>query len=163
MKRLVLLGLGLVLVVPNAAIVHKERVLATGTPMLLELAPVDPRSLIQGDYMRLDYALVRTLPADPQHAAWPRHGKLVVTVDSQGVARFVRRHDASVPLAAAEHLLTYRRRDDAIRVGSDAFFFQEGHAPLYESARYGELRVAPSGTSVLVGLRDADRRRLGPE
>jgi hypothetical protein len=28
-------------------------------------------------------------------------------------------------------------------------------------ARFGELRVAPDGTSVLVGLRDADLHPLG--
>ena len=58
-KALLAAGLVLVLAVPNALVVQKERLLASGTPMLLELAPVDPRSLIQGDYMRLDYAVVR--------------------------------------------------------------------------------------------------------
>ena len=40
--------------------------------MLLELAPVDPRSLIQGDYMRLDYAIARDLAgARTGHATAP--------------------------------------------------------------------------------------------
>src|SRR5918999_5683153 len=93
---LVAAGLVLVLAVPNALIVQKERLLAAGTPMLLELAPVDPRSLIQGDYMSLDYAMVRQI-AD-SNGAVPRTGKVVVALDEHGVARFVRRHEPDTPL-----------------------------------------------------------------
>ena len=64
---LVFLGLALALGVPNYAIIQKERLLASGTPVLEELAPVDPRSLIQGDYMRLDYAISRQLREPGSH------------------------------------------------------------------------------------------------
>jgi uncharacterized membrane-anchored protein len=156
---LILAGLALVLGVPNALVVHKERVLAEGTPMLLELAPVDPRSLIQGDYMRLDYAVTRQL-ADSARS-WPATGRIVVTLDEHGVARFLRRYEPGAPPQSGEHLLVYRRRAGRVRVGTDAFHFQEGHAPMYRGARYGEVRVDGSGTSVLVGLRDAQFRPLG--
>jgi uncharacterized membrane-anchored protein len=149
-------GLALVLLAVNAFIVQKERVLAAGTVVLLELAPVDPRSLIQGDYMRLDYAIARAALADD---GWPGSGRIVVRLDGRGVASFVRRH-GSEPLAADEHLLLYRLRGSRIRLGSDAFFFQEGHAARYAGARYGELRVARDGGSVLVGLRDGELRPL---
>ena len=158
-RTLVAAGLVLVLAVPNALVVQKERLLASGTTMLLELAPVDPRSLIQGDYMRLDYALSRQL-ADSQQV-WPRTGQIVVALDDLGVARLVRRHRSGAPLGRGEYLLTYRHRRGRIRVGTDAFHFQEGHAGRYARARYGELRVSPSGTSVLVGLRDSVRTPLG--
>ncbi len=156
---LLAVGLVLALAVPNALVVQKERVLATGTPMLLELAPVDPRSLIQGDYMSLDYAMVRQI-AD-SNGEVPRTGKVVVALDGHGVARFARRHEPGTPLRPGEHLLTYRLRGRRVRIGTDAFHFQEGHAPRYQRARYGEIRVAPSGTSVLVGLRDSSRAVLG--
>jgi len=149
-------GLVLVLAVPNFAIVQKERLLASGTPMLVELAPVDPRSLIQGDYMRLDYAIARTLSS----GGIPRDGQLVVRLDNSGVARFVRLHSKDTLLGPGEHLLLYRRRGNRTRIGTDAFFFQEGHASRYAGARYGELRVDPSGGSVLVGLRDSTQRPL---
>ena len=35
-----------------------EDVLATGKPVVLKIAPVDPRSLMQGDYMVLNYAIL---------------------------------------------------------------------------------------------------------
>jgi uncharacterized membrane-anchored protein len=157
-RGLVITGLLLVLVIPNALVFEKERLLADGTPVLLELAPVDPRSLIQGDYMRLDYAITRQIADSQQH--WPRTGQIVVALDEHGVARFVRRHDGRTPLAPREHLLTYRRRRGGVRVGTDAFHFQEGQEPRYRGARYGEVRVSRSGTSVLVGLRDSARKAM---
>lgn len=158
-SALVFGGLVLVLALVTALVIDKERVLANGTPVLLELAPVDPRSLIQGDYMRLDYAITRQIADSQRH--WPRTGEIVVALDEHGVARFVRRRDGRTPLRAGEHLLRYRRRRGRIDVGTDAFHFQEGHARQYQGARYGELRVARSGTSVLVGLRDSTRKPLG--
>jgi uncharacterized membrane-anchored protein len=156
---LVIGGLGLVLAFANAAIVGKERALTKGTPVLLELAPVDPRSLIQGDYMQLRYRLTEQL-TDSQ-AQWPSRGAIVVALDDAGVAGFVRRHDGRAPLGRREHLLAYRRRDGRISVATDAFYFQEGDAGRYAGARYGELRVTPSGAGILVGLRDSARAPLG--
>jgi len=158
MKRvLVAGGLLLALTLPNFAIWQKERTVASGTSMLLELAPVDPRSLMQGDYMRLDYVIARSIN---DQNGWPRDGLLVVSLDSTGVARFVRRHDKYVPLGTGERLLRYRLRDNRVRVGSNAFHFQEGRADRFARARFGELRVDAQGTSVLVGLRDANRVAL---
>jgi uncharacterized membrane-anchored protein len=150
-------GLVIALALVGIEVGRKERLLASGQVVLLELAPVDPRSLMQGDYMRLDYAVSRLGAAT---TGWPRDGALVVQADAQGVARFVRRDDGQ-PLSSGEHRMTYRRRGPAVRVGTDAFYFQEGTADVYAQARFGELRVAPDGTSVLVGLRDADLRPLG--
>ena len=157
-RAVVLVWLVVILALVNWSIAHKEAVLRDGTPLLIELAPVDPRSLIQGDYMRLEYRIARDISGN---ADWPRDGQIVVSADADNIARFVRRHDDSTPLAAGEHLLFYRRRGGRIRIGTDAFFFQEGHAARYEQAKFGELRVDASGESLLIGLRDAERRPLG--
>ena len=151
-------GLLLVLGVPAGLIAHKELVLASGTTMLLRLAPRDPRSLMQGDYMELRYAIAADV--EKQTQGWPADGALVVTLDENGVATFVRRH-ADTPLAAGERLLRYRLRGTWLRLGAESFFFQEGQGGLYAAGRYGELRVAPDGESVLVALRDDQRRVLG--
>ena len=150
-------GLALVLSVVNVAIVQKEGQLAGGTRMLVELAPVDPRSLIQGDYMRLEYRIARDAGAD---ASWPRDGHLVVRLDDRGVARLVRRHEPGSPLAPGEHLLQFRTRRNRLQLGSNAFFFQEGRGAAFANAKYGELRVARSGSSVLVGLRNEAKQPI---
>lgn len=159
-RAIVLAGLIAILAIVNWQIVGKERVLRDGAPLLIALAPVDPRSLIQGDYMRLDYAIARQIA---YQADWPRDGQIVVMPDADGVAQFVRRHESGEPLAPGERLLRYRRRAGRIRIGTDAFFFQEGHADRYTGARYGDLRVDAAGEALLVGLRDAARQPLGAE
>ena len=57
--------------------------------------------------------------------------------------------------------MRYRVRDGRVKFGSNAFFFQEGHARDYAGARYGELRVSPAGEVLLTGLRGAAFEPLG--
>lgn len=147
-----------VLAAVNVMIYKKEMTLQNGKVVLLELAPVDPRSLMQGDYMALRYKIARGMRGN----SLPRDGALVVGLDENGVATFKRLHVSGVPLAAEEHLLRYRVRANGVRLGAESFFFQEGHADYYSGAKYGELRVADSGDSVLVGLRGQNLERLGP-
>lgn len=155
----VIAGLVLILAFFNWSVAQKETLLRDGKTLLIELAPVDPRSLIQGDYMRLDYRIARDLSS---YREWPRDGRIVVSADANNVAQFVRRDDGT-PLAAGEQLLVYRRRGLTMKLGTDAFFFQEGHAMRYDRAKFGELRVDASGESLLIGLRDEERRPLGAE
>lgn len=147
----------LILGVTNVLIFQKERLLSSPQGILLELAPRDPRSLVQGDYMALAYAITREVPT----ADLPADGYLVVAVGADGVARYVRVNVQHSPLAPGELLLRYRVRDGALHVGSESFFFQEGEAASYQQARYAELRVDSSGQSLLVGLRGPDREALG--
>lgn len=161
-------GLAVVLAAVNYQIVAKQRVLDDGRSVLLALRPVDPRSLMQGDYMALRY--VEALVPLPQGAP-ETDGRVVVALDADGVARF-RRFDDGGALAPDEHRLRYRRRAPAgvepradrteIFIGAESFLFQEGHAEAYSEARYGILKVAPDGSSVLAGLADAERRPIRP-
>jgi uncharacterized membrane-anchored protein len=154
MIRTALIVVGLVV---SLEIAGKEQVLAKGETLLLELAPRDPRSIMQGDYMTLRYTLARDLSG----ASGVAHaGATVVERDGDGIARFVRVDDGQ-PLSTGQHRLTYRFRGGEATIGTNAYFFEEGTADQYETARYGEVRVAADGTTLLVGLRDADRRPLG--
>lgn len=148
----------LALAAVNFMVFQKERVLTNGRTMLLRLAPVDPRSLMQGDYMRLRYAMSRAVsPASKDKLK--NTGRIVVSLDENDVASFVRLYDGEF-LQPGEHLLVYRNRG-GLRLGAESFFFQEGDAALFQKARYGELQVAPTGDSVLAGLRDDAFRPLG--
>ena len=156
MKKILFWGTALfVLAAVNLQIVRKEDTLARGRSMLLRLAPVDPRSLIQGDYMVLRYAMAREIAK----AELEDKGCIVVSLDENDVATFVRVHRGE-RLHTGEHLLFYRNRG-GLRLGAESFLFQEGDADLYAQARYGELKVDASGTSVLIGLRDDDFKPLG--
>ena len=140
----------------NYAIYGKEQLIRNSQPILLQLAPVDPRSLIQGDYMALRYKMATDL-ADQD---LPPRGKLVIKVADNGVASFVRVDDGT-PLAPGERLLNYYKHDWQIDLGATSFFFQEGKAADYAAAQYGELRVDASGTSILIGLRNEKLEPLG--
>ncbi len=147
------LGLVAVLAVANAGIWQKERLIAHGAPVFVELAPVDPRSLMQGDYMRLAYRLpdaVRSGLPSPLGAERPR---LVAERDARGVARLLRLDDGR-PLAASELRIELTPKDGGWTLVSDAWFFAEGQAQRFEAARYAEFRVADDGRALLVGLRD---------
>lgn len=150
----------LTLVFVNLKILGKERILSQGQTVLLQLRPVDPRSLMQGDYMVLRYAMERIVDRERGDEV-SADGHLVVMLDTNGVAIFSRFDDGSA-LEAGELLLRYRKRGEGVRIASDAFFFQEGQGPVYQSARYGELLVDARGNAMLVGLRDEEFRRLRP-
>ncbi len=153
------LGTLLVFLVPNALVVHKETLTRHGRSVYLELAPVDPRSLMQGDYMDLAYRLARDLRE--ASADWPDRGRLVLRLDEQGRGEFDRLELASEDLAPDEQVLRYRVRPRGLVIGAESFFFQEGQAQVFARAEYAELRVAADGSSVLVALCDNDLVRLG--
>jgi uncharacterized membrane-anchored protein len=156
MKKIVfLVSTLLVITVVNFLIVKKEHTLANGRTVLLRLAPVDPRSLMQGDYMILRYAMAREV----SESQLEDKGCIVVSLDENDVAKFVRVHQGE-SLQEDEHLLFYRNRG-GLRLGAESFLFQEGDADIYSTARYGELKVDESGASVLVGLRGDDFKPLG--
>jgi uncharacterized membrane-anchored protein len=147
-------SLGLV----NYSIFAKERLLATGAVVILELAPVDPRSLMQGDYMALRFRIANDAGPAVRNVKFA-NGRIVATLDERGVAAYRRLHDGK-PVASNEVLLRYRMRNDEIKFATNAFFFQEGTAKRYEAARYGEFRVAPDGELLLTALRDKDLKPL---
>lgn len=146
-----LAALGLTLAVANGGIVQKERLIAQGEPLFVALAPADPRSLMQGDYMRLNF----NVPTDarPPQAAWgAARPRVVLRRDAQGVATFVRPDDGR-PLAADERRVELSPKDGRWILVSDAWFFREGEAERWQRARFGEFRVTPDGRALLVGLR----------
>lgn len=147
-----------ILMVMNGMIIEKALLMAGGQPVYLKLAPVDPRSLIQGDYMRLNYEIARELNQDDL----PLRGKLVLQIDENRVAAFSRFYQPDEPLAGDEILLNYYLRNGDVWLAAESFFFQEGQADLYEAAQYAELRVTEAGESVLVGLRGEQLQPLGP-
>lgn len=148
------------LAVANGAIWQKERLIAGGKPVFIALAPVDPRSLMQGDFMRLNFALPREARAALEQ--WPRRSRpaLVATLDERGVASLRRVHAAGQDLAPGELLIELTPKDRGWIVVTDAWFFREGEAARFEKARFGEFRVMPDGRALLVGLADEKLVRL---
>ncbi|MDR1659277.1 MAG: GDYXXLXY domain-containing protein [Desulfovibrio sp.] len=154
----------------NLSARRQETLLREGAVVFLETAPVDPRALLLGDYMSLDWRVNRDATAAlREREEMPPSEEdimIVVRLNADRVASFSRL-DGGGPLADDELRLRgkkFRRRHGgiSIRTAASAFFFQEGHARAYEAARYGELRVDKDGGSLLVALRDARLRPISP-
>ena len=135
--------------------------IADGRPVFVELAPADPRSLIQGDFMRLAFPVPRGIdpPAAVLSGARPR---VVASIDARGVATLLRPYEPGVPPAEGELLLELTPKDGRWTLATDAWFFREGEAARWEAARYGEFRVTPDGKALLVGLADSGLRPIRP-
>lgn len=150
--RLAWTGAVIVLLVLNGLVLRQEQLLKEGRTVILRLAPVDPRSLVQGDFMRLRYDLDS---ATPPAAA----GRLVVKLDSRGVGTLARFSDDG-PLAPDECAIRYRVNGTRLEVAPDSYFFQEGRAEHFSTARYAKLHVSPDGTASLTGLLDESLHEL---
>jgi uncharacterized membrane-anchored protein len=156
----VVAAFALVAGVAGHAVVDRERVLDTGRVVLFELAPVDPRSLMQGDYMALRFAIDDGLPRRDGAPAGPLPRFAYLELDAEGRARLAGVGEA-LPAPPASVAVRIRMRDGAPSVGPNAFFFEEGQAAVFEGARWGEFRVAADGTALLTHLRDENLQRLG--
>jgi len=161
MTTRILLALGAVLVfgTVNWQIAGKERLRVNGQTVFLDMAPVDPRSLMQGDYMALNFAVARQIQRQVETEGEGIR-TAVLELDSNGVGRFTRL-DTGAPLGTGEMRLRFRVREGSIWLGTNAFFFQEGDAEKYTGARYGEFRVNEDGDAMLIGLRDVELRVMG--
>ncbi len=145
----------------NSSIITAENNITNGTVAYFELAPVDPRSLIQGDYMMLAYSIERD--ADIANVGNHDRGQIVVSLDTQQVAHFERLHLGEIPLNDDEVLVNFYARNEQVRVGVDSFFFQEGQADSYSDARYAEVRLLEDGGVMLINLADENLQTITPD
>ncbi|WP_333825032.1 GDYXXLXY domain-containing protein [Pinisolibacter sp.] len=162
MRRTLFLLAGVaVAAVLGSAVWRAEALLASGDEVLLELAPVDPRSLMQGDYMRLAWAMERETIALPEETTT---ATIVLALDPKRVGRYRRLLSEGAP-GADEHAFQVRRGrfGERFEIEPHSFLFQEGHAAAYAKAKYGIFRVDIAGRHLLAGLADGEGVRIDPK
>ena len=157
-RKIMIVFLVLILSILNYGIYNKEQIKEHGEILLLELAPIDPRSLLQGDYMNLGYFIENDEQAK-ELALQEKRGYIVIYPDENKVAQFIRFYKGE-SLAAGEKLLYFHKRNSSLRIVPNAFFFQEGHAKYYEDAKYGVFKFNDSAEYLLVGLADENRKTI---
>jgi uncharacterized membrane-anchored protein len=148
-----------VLAVANFAIWQKEDLIANGQPVFVELAPVDPRSLMQGDFMRLNFRMPADVQTNGGGVLTSKRPHVIAKRDARGIAT-LDRLDTGAPLAPDEMRIELTPKSGRWILVSDAWFFAEGEAKRWEAAKYGEFRVEPGGRALLVGLRGANLEAL---
>jgi uncharacterized membrane-anchored protein len=160
----------LALLLINISIFDKQTLLQQGDRVILQMEPADPRSLMQGDYLALNYTLSAPLldawqkkcNQQPSEGCFARSGRVVVTLDAQRVAVSVRLDDGS-PLKTDEHYLRYRYSiNNRLQFATDAYFFPEGQQMRFSKAKYGQLRVDDEGNALLDVLLDNERKAILP-
>ncbi|MBA2876384.1 GDYXXLXY domain-containing protein [Thermaerobacillus caldiproteolyticus] len=134
----------------------KEQHLRHGEVVKLELEPIDPRSLLQGDYVRLRYD-ISTIP----HIDGRGKVQIVLRKDKNGVHRFVhvysmngKRQGGYIP-QEGDVLLNGTLYGDTIIYGIESYFVPEGTGGnLQERARFAYVRVSETGDALLEEIRE---------
>lgn len=149
--------------------VHQfEDVLANGKPVILKIAPVDPRSLMQGDYMALDYAILdevrkhQDLLRVGDDKAWHQSAYVLVNLDEHNVAQYCDMQQ-QIPVefknCAKNIYLPIRHKYWMPELPSQDYFFAEGKGEYYAQAEYAEYRFK-DGTLLLARLLDKNLKAL---
>jgi uncharacterized membrane-anchored protein len=134
----------------------KEQHLQHGAVVKLQLAPVDPRSLLQGDYVRLRYEISDV-------GNWNDQGNVQVILrkDKEGVYRFAGiysingKRDEQYVRQEGDVLLNGKMKGDSIIYGIESYFIPEGTGMnVQERARYAYVRVSKTGDALLEKISD---------
>ncbi len=144
-----------------AMIADKQWTLHSGTPVLLQTVPVDPRSLFMGDYARLSYPISQ-LRLDGEEAlggdkAFKRHDPVWVALKpeadgAKAVSLHHRRNDIPPGLLALKgevesysdfawdpvNRTSNRQRTLHVRYGIEQYFVPEGSGRQIERPQGGE-------------------------
>ncbi|MEC7769953.1 MAG: GDYXXLXY domain-containing protein [Bacteroidota bacterium] len=154
---IILANLVVFLGVFNFSIIKKEKQLTRGNLIFLELSPVDPRSLLQGDYMQLRYEIANNLDYDNI----PEHGLCAIELNGYGIAKNIRYLENMGQINTNEHPLKYTGKQWwGLKFGAESFFFQEGEGEKYEKVKYGGINVDENGNAILIGLYDVNLKKI---
>ncbi|SEL53215.1 Uncharacterized membrane-anchored protein [Roseateles sp. YR242] len=148
-------------VVVNLLIYQKEQLIREGRPVFVRLGPVDPRSLMQGDYMQLSY----TLPglgwlSVSGRPMWGARPMVAVRLDERGIVQSPRMLKPGEALPAGMVPLQLTPTRSGWTLVTDAWYFREGEGGRWAPARYGEFRLLPDGRALLVNLVGEDLKPL---
>lgn len=143
--------------------VHKEESYKTKEGFYLELSPVDPRSLMQGDYMMLDYVVTNEAWEELREMEESERKKfknayLVLSLDENKVAHY--EDIVKKPYKDENKIfISYKYSTYGIKINAETFFFQEDNAHLYEKAKYSKV-LNINNTLKLIDLVDENKNIL---
>lgn len=144
----------LILTTINFKIYQTEHYIKYGKSIYLKLAPVDPRSLMQGDYMALRYEIENILGDSNLE-----DNKIVLTLDKNRVAK-IKSFDKIENLGKNEFIVSFKKKLYRAKLKiAHRYYFQEGKSKIYQKAVYGKFKTNGS-KMILVNLADKDFKDL---
>lgn len=155
---------------------QSQQIKLRGEILFLELAPVDPLSLVQGQYMRLRFGIEKrydTTQEDYRIIQNNRgNGLAMISLDSKRIGTLTgllapnqwqqQSHGGDTLLLQVHVQHTEPDGFYVIRIQQNSFLFQENTEDRYAHARYGMFRVHENGRYVLIDLADENLRPLTP-
>ncbi len=170
----------------GAIVVRHEKVAASEGTVFLQLAPVDPLSLFQGQYMNVEFMAERRLyEGSALNGAKSGHTLAVIELDGRNIGtvrEFIppyptlsQKQELSSDYGTGKFLLFGVRlgsvggdrkpqfgesRKYKIWIDQQQFLFQENNEDRYSNAKYGYFRVASDGSYQLIDLADENLNLL---
>lgn len=138
---------------------HKQ----TGDDLYISLVPADPRSLLQGDYMTLNYELNIINPKvsnnDEFDSAWEYNNDylkdkinipLWIKTDNNQILTesYFEKTDGTIPLIVKNKANFI----SGLYPSVNSYFFAEGLGECYENAKFAHFKVDKNGKPLLIGL-----------
>ena len=163
-----------------ALIFKHERHLQYSQSIFVKLAPVDPRSMLQGDYMALNYELYLDRIAEDDQLSRVNNQDSFKILEEQiqdqaQIMSYVMldsrqrvmhtSFDPQVLKDAPETTVKLLLKNPANQLNrlypaANSFMFAEGLEPCYRHAKYAELKVNGKGQALLHSLTDQNLKPL---
>ncbi len=135
----------------------KEQTLANGTDIKLKLEPVDPRSMLQGDYVQLRYT-ISDLPISKKVRSGKRIAVILRSKENgvygySGYYQYEGKWNKSYVKKAGDVKIVGKTTYNGVEYGIEHFFVEEGTGfDLQQHIRYGHVKVAENGDALLLDV-----------
>ena len=134
-------------------IFQKETTLRNGTDIVLKIEPIDPRSLLQGDYVDLSYNISQVDSYD-----LPDRVYVLLEQDQEGIYQIKEIYDTIEEAnddksKDTQVVITGKTYGNTIRYGIENFFIEEGTgAKVEQNANYAKIKVGSNGDALLMSV-----------
>jgi uncharacterized membrane-anchored protein len=150
-KQIILILIALQFLWIAGTVIILEVNLAFGKTVKLQIVPVDPRSLMQRDYVVLNYSISRIKGYYPE--PWEQTVRVVIRPDQNGVYQVKSIYHKDVILDKDDIVINGKPRGSRVLYGIETYFVPEGTGRKVErAARYGLVKVSALGDAMLVEL-----------
>ncbi len=156
-NKILLINALLILLFFNYSIYKQEKHIEEGILVLFELAPIDPRSLMQGDYMTLRYKMaseIRSALPDIDNESVLEQPQAVIELDTNNVAQFLHLQKKVDTLIDGQISVPLNYKNVILNLSlTTSYLFEEGQAKHFEQAKYGVFKYK-DGKFILINLAD---------
>ena len=118
-KIFVVLNLLLLMIVFGYSVIKEEKNLKKAT-FYIKTVPVDPRSLIQGDYMVLNYDIAESARMEIGNI---RKGYIRIKINDLKIAEFIRIDEEYLPPSNNEISIQFQKNGSNIDIGVNSYLF----------------------------------------